>query len=106
MGKRYLYNSQNVTNEFINKIESYLANKEYYGVSQNPNTRDYILVLLKYLYNSQNINDTLLSKVAASIMESYGISQNPNTKDFILTRLKYIKIESSSTVEITDFKIL
>ncbi|CAB4473454.1 unnamed protein product [Rhizophagus irregularis] len=91
---RYLYNSQNVTNEFINKVESYLTDEKYYGV------------LLKYLYNSQNINDTLLSKVAASIMESYGISQNPNTKEFILTRLKHIQIECSSTVEITDFKIL
>ncbi|CAB4440494.1 unnamed protein product [Rhizophagus irregularis] len=49
---RYLYNSQNVTNEFINKIESYLANKEYYGVSQNPNTRDYILVFNKKYYDN------------------------------------------------------
>uniref|UniRef100_U9SL83 Protein kinase domain-containing protein n=1 Tax=Rhizophagus irregularis (strain DAOM 181602 / DAOM 197198 / MUCL 43194) TaxID=747089 RepID=U9SL83_RHIID len=41
---RYLYNSQNVTNEFIDKVESYLTDEKYYGVSQNSNTRDYILV--------------------------------------------------------------
>ncbi|CAB5384826.1 unnamed protein product [Rhizophagus irregularis] len=89
MGKRYLYNSQNVTNEFINKVESYLTDEKYYGVSQNPNTRDYILVFNNEYFDNycgkcENINDTLLSKVAASIMESYGISQNPNTKEFIL----------------------
>ncbi|CAB4440472.1 unnamed protein product [Rhizophagus irregularis] len=48
---RYLYNSQNVTNEFINKVESYLTNENYYGVSQNPNTGDYILVFNNNYFN-------------------------------------------------------
>ncbi|GES95347.1 kinase-like domain-containing protein [Rhizophagus clarus] len=42
-----LYNSQNVNNSFLNQI-TYSAN-ESYGLSQNPNTKDFILVLqLKY----------------------------------------------------------
>ncbi|CAB4440492.1 unnamed protein product [Rhizophagus irregularis] len=41
---KYFSYSQNVTDEFINKIESYLTNNMDYGVSQNPDTRDYILV--------------------------------------------------------------
>ncbi|PKK80506.1 hypothetical protein RhiirC2_33728 [Rhizophagus irregularis] len=48
---KYLSYSQNVTDEFINKIESYLTNKMDYGVSQNPDTRDYILV-----FNSEYID--------------------------------------------------
>ncbi|CAB5379103.1 unnamed protein product [Rhizophagus irregularis] len=40
-----LYYSENITNEFIKKIESYLLNYDGdYGISQNPVTKDYILV--------------------------------------------------------------
>ncbi|CAB4440474.1 unnamed protein product [Rhizophagus irregularis] len=43
---RFLSNSENITDEFINKIKSYLLNNSYsnYGISQNPDTRNYILV--------------------------------------------------------------
>ncbi|CAB5352734.1 unnamed protein product [Rhizophagus irregularis] len=46
---RYLHNSRDTTDEVINKIESYLINGyiEYYGMSQNPDTKDYILVFSK-----------------------------------------------------------
>uniref|UniRef100_U9U0N3 Protein kinase domain-containing protein n=1 Tax=Rhizophagus irregularis (strain DAOM 181602 / DAOM 197198 / MUCL 43194) TaxID=747089 RepID=U9U0N3_RHIID len=50
---RYLHNPQDLTDEFINKIESYsLYETEYstehcYGITQNPDTRDYILTFSK-----------------------------------------------------------
>ncbi|GBC13735.2 kinase-like domain-containing protein [Rhizophagus irregularis DAOM 181602=DAOM 197198] len=46
---RFLYDSENITNEFINEVKSYflLDNKEDYGISQNPVTRDYILIFGK-----------------------------------------------------------
>ncbi|GES95348.1 kinase-like domain-containing protein [Rhizophagus clarus] len=54
---RFLYDTQNITDE-LNKIESYLLNKkwynikyEWYGISQNPNTKVYILAFSNaYLY--------------------------------------------------------
>ncbi|UZO08933.1 uncharacterized protein OCT59_029176 [Rhizophagus irregularis] len=41
---KYLYNSQEITDEFSNEVESYLKNKEIFGISQNPDTKVYILV--------------------------------------------------------------
>ncbi|GES95362.1 kinase-like domain-containing protein [Rhizophagus clarus] len=109
------YLSQDDTNEFINEDESSLTNEIGFGISQNPDTNDYILVfkndyfdmrcekcdnkyenrrhkwfLLKYLSNSQNINKKFLSEIIYLIEKSYGISQDPNTKDYILIlQLKY-----------------
>ncbi|GBB83197.1 hypothetical protein RclHR1_00100001 [Rhizophagus clarus] len=41
-----LNNSQNKINEFLNKAKSYLIDDNYiYGISQNPDTKDYIMVL-------------------------------------------------------------
>ncbi|GBC01078.1 hypothetical protein RclHR1_04060006 [Rhizophagus clarus] len=44
---KYLNNSQNRINEFLNKAESYSIKDNYmlYGISQNPDTKDYIMVL-------------------------------------------------------------
>ncbi|GBC05421.1 hypothetical protein RclHR1_06210006 [Rhizophagus clarus] len=53
---KHLVNSQNVTNEFLNEVKAYSINKfnnldntgeilKIYGISQNPNTKDYIMVL-------------------------------------------------------------
>ncbi|GBC19318.2 hypothetical protein GLOIN_2v275216 [Rhizophagus irregularis DAOM 181602=DAOM 197198] len=42
---KYLHNSQDVTDEFLNEIESYLAIKLIFGISQNPVTKVYNLVL-------------------------------------------------------------
>ncbi|GBB90172.1 hypothetical protein RclHR1_17040003 [Rhizophagus clarus] len=41
-----LNNSQNKINEFLNKAENYSIENNYiYGISQNPDTKDYIMVL-------------------------------------------------------------
>ncbi|CAB4441589.1 unnamed protein product [Rhizophagus irregularis] len=46
-----LYNSQNIINEFLNEIKEYSIDKhgsnilKIYGLSQNPNTKEYIIVL-------------------------------------------------------------
>ncbi|GBB83206.1 hypothetical protein RclHR1_00100010 [Rhizophagus clarus] len=52
---KFLNNSQNITNVFLSEIKSYyLINHDYYnipilyGISQNPNTKDYILVFQYY----------------------------------------------------------
>ncbi|EXX62249.1 Rad53p [Rhizophagus irregularis DAOM 197198w] len=47
---KYLYNSKNNINEFLDKVRTHLANIynrniQVYGVSQNPNTNDYIIIL-------------------------------------------------------------
>ncbi|UZO05218.1 uncharacterized protein OCT59_025578 [Rhizophagus irregularis] len=44
-----LYNSQNITNEFLNEVNAYSINfndgiLKIYGISQNPDTNDYIIV--------------------------------------------------------------
>ncbi|UZO11066.1 uncharacterized protein OCT59_002640 [Rhizophagus irregularis] len=85
---KYLYSSQNINNEFLNKIMYLMENS--YGISQNPNTDNYILVY-KCLHNSQNFIDEFINEVKAypkqkidNILKIYGISQNPNTKDYIM----------------------
>ncbi|GBC01702.1 hypothetical protein RclHR1_00430019 [Rhizophagus clarus] len=51
---KYLHNSQNITNEFLNEAKSYSIKEcsdnilPIYGISQNPDTRNYIIVL-KYI---------------------------------------------------------
>ncbi|GES95328.1 kinase-like domain-containing protein [Rhizophagus clarus] len=73
VGLRYLHNLQDITNEFLDEVESFLTKKQVFGISQNPDTKVYILKMI--------IN---------SIKEGYGISQYSNTKDFILVlQLKY-----------------
>uniref|UniRef100_U9TLT7 Protein kinase domain-containing protein n=1 Tax=Rhizophagus irregularis (strain DAOM 181602 / DAOM 197198 / MUCL 43194) TaxID=747089 RepID=U9TLT7_RHIID len=48
---KFFYNSQNVSIEFLNKMKSHLTEGIIsYGISQNPNTKDYILVFCeKYI---------------------------------------------------------
>ncbi|POG67725.1 hypothetical protein GLOIN_2v275216 [Rhizophagus irregularis DAOM 181602=DAOM 197198] len=41
---KYLYNSQEITADFSNEVESYLENKVIFGISQNPDTEVYLLV--------------------------------------------------------------
>ncbi|CAB5336761.1 unnamed protein product [Rhizophagus irregularis] len=41
---KYLYNSQNINHAFLNEI--LYSIEESYGVSQNPNTRDFVLVFI------------------------------------------------------------
>ncbi|GBB94225.1 hypothetical protein RclHR1_23130002 [Rhizophagus clarus] len=54
---RYLYNLQNVTDEFINKAETLLDYSYYktygcYGISQNSDTKNYVL-----LFNNEYFNE-------------------------------------------------
>ncbi|GBC02684.1 hypothetical protein RclHR1_04750012 [Rhizophagus clarus] len=47
---KYLHNSQNFINEFLNEVKTYLTYEnnnilDVYGISQNPETKDYIIVL-------------------------------------------------------------
>ncbi|GBC02011.1 hypothetical protein RclHR1_04410004 [Rhizophagus clarus] len=44
---KYLYNSQNISDKLLNEVELYSDNNnlKIYGISQNPNTSDYIIVL-------------------------------------------------------------
>ncbi|GET03172.1 kinase-like domain-containing protein [Rhizophagus clarus] len=48
---KYLYYFQSITDEFINKVKSYLTNEIYYGVSQNPDTKVYVLVFENDYFN-------------------------------------------------------
>ncbi|GBB87752.1 hypothetical protein RclHR1_14240001 [Rhizophagus clarus] len=49
---RFLYDSGNITDEFIDKVKSHLLYKGNYGISQNPDTKDYILVFSKEEFES------------------------------------------------------
>ncbi|UZO16691.1 uncharacterized protein OCT59_008071 [Rhizophagus irregularis] len=47
---KYLHNSQNITNEFLNEVKKYSINRpsdilNIYGISQNSDTKNFILVL-------------------------------------------------------------
>ncbi|CAB5367079.1 unnamed protein product [Rhizophagus irregularis] len=47
---RYLHNSQSITDKFLNEVKEYSINKgsnilNIYGISQNPDTKEYIMVL-------------------------------------------------------------
>ncbi|PKY23426.1 hypothetical protein RhiirB3_437633 [Rhizophagus irregularis] len=47
---KYLYNSQNITSEFLYEVKAYSINNsgkilKVYGISQDPNTKDFIMVL-------------------------------------------------------------
>ncbi|CAB4441804.1 unnamed protein product [Rhizophagus irregularis] len=53
---KYLHNSQDVTDEFLNEIEKYLANKLVFGISQNPVTKVYNLVLNGRFFDIYCIN--------------------------------------------------
>ncbi|CAB5379074.1 unnamed protein product [Rhizophagus irregularis] len=56
---KYLCSSQNINNEFLNKIMYLMENS--YGISQNPNTNKYILVY-KVGYNCENCGEKYNNK--------------------------------------------
>ncbi|GBC22728.2 kinase-like domain-containing protein [Rhizophagus irregularis DAOM 181602=DAOM 197198] len=103
----YLNNSQNITDKLLNEIVEYYDKFKIYGITQNPITQDYIIVLdeNQYLkifcdkcanryvnmeykwFNSQHITSKLLKEIMEyydKLLTIYGITQNPNTKDYIL----------------------
>ncbi|CAB5389619.1 unnamed protein product [Rhizophagus irregularis] len=41
---KYLYNSQEITDEFLNEVELYLEKRVIFGISQNPDKEVYLLV--------------------------------------------------------------
>ncbi|GBB84731.1 hypothetical protein RclHR1_01130026, partial [Rhizophagus clarus] len=47
VGLKHLYNSHNMANKFLHEVEMYLTNTDCkaYGISQNPDTKDYIIVI-------------------------------------------------------------
>ncbi|EXX56655.1 Frk1p [Rhizophagus irregularis DAOM 197198w] len=53
---KYLYNSQNITNVFINKIKAYPV----YGISQHPETKDYVIV---FQYSEEKCTITMDKKI-------------------------------------------
>ncbi|UZO14441.1 uncharacterized protein OCT59_005898 [Rhizophagus irregularis] len=132
-----LYNSQSITNEFLNEVNSYTIKThekdifKIYGITQNPETKDYIIqigkddsttllysaiwmdgpleykhdtrkpwkrvpnekVVLKWLCNSQSIVNEFLNEAKLhidrynmmnDIPKIYGITQNPDTNDYIM----------------------
>ncbi|GBC05630.1 hypothetical protein RclHR1_06320008 [Rhizophagus clarus] len=56
-----LYNSQYISDEFLNKVKSYLTEEISYGMSQNPITKDYILVFHEKIFENsfEYLNDYL-----------------------------------------------
>ncbi|GBC08412.1 hypothetical protein RclHR1_00810004 [Rhizophagus clarus] len=63
---RFLYDFKDVNDEFLNKVESYLLyGTKNYGISQNPDTRVYILVFnnkLLYKMCGCNIIDNIIQE--------------------------------------------
>ncbi|EXX66299.1 hypothetical protein RirG_125150 [Rhizophagus irregularis DAOM 197198w] len=47
---KYLVDSQNISDEFLNEIIIYYNKVKLYGISQIPNTKDYIIVFDEYKY--------------------------------------------------------
>ncbi|CAB4480346.1 unnamed protein product [Rhizophagus irregularis] len=99
---KLLHDSQYKTNEFLNEVKTYSveghANDDIpkiYGISQHPDTKDYIMVLqdgycekcgeqYKYIKDKwYEINKYSISSYD-SVLQIYGISQNPDTKDYTL----------------------
>ncbi|RGB39892.1 kinase-like domain-containing protein [Rhizophagus diaphanus] len=69
---KYLYGSQYITDEFLNKVKSYLMEDISYGISQNSNTKDYILVFHeKKFENSFEYLNNYLEKCSAEHSEKY-----------------------------------
>ncbi|UZO07212.1 uncharacterized protein OCT59_027505 [Rhizophagus irregularis] len=106
---KFSYDSENITDEFINKVESFLLAGQCYGISKTPGKfglttaiwkngplsydaqhnknwdSTYKKVSLRYLHNSQEVTDEFINKIKSYLTDTYyGISQNPDTKDYIL----------------------
>ncbi|PKK57752.1 hypothetical protein RhiirC2_797482 [Rhizophagus irregularis] len=47
---KFSYDSENITDEFINKVESFLLAGQCYGISKTPGTTDYIFVFPDYYF--------------------------------------------------------
>ncbi|GBB84827.1 hypothetical protein RclHR1_01140016 [Rhizophagus clarus] len=98
---KFLYNSHNMINEFLNKAKSYLKNEndlnlKLYGISQNPDTKDYIMVLQhEYSEKYENIEDEWCKLYKLNYFEANFTTYNSGNEtidDFIQKmQLKIIK---------------
>ncbi|CAB5388893.1 unnamed protein product [Rhizophagus irregularis] len=71
------YNSQNITNEFLNEVKSYSIklNNKLTSTGSNMNTMD-----ISFSYSTKSTSHDSIN----ILPNIYGISQNPNTKDYII----------------------
>ncbi|CAB4433765.1 unnamed protein product [Rhizophagus irregularis] len=111
---KYLYNSQDLNNEFINEVKSYsievnLYNDilNIYGISQNQNTKDYIIVLDNaYCENCGEVYTDIEKKWCKTCQLnnfkkkfSYGISENETIDNFIQEMQLKVSSPSNMIVE-------
>ncbi|EXX61402.1 Ssk22p [Rhizophagus irregularis DAOM 197198w] len=88
-----LYNSQNITNEFLNEVNSYPINYEIsiinniptiYGITQNPETKDYILVFKDgYCEYCGKIYTNIDKEICICYMKNDWASGNEQIDEFI-----------------------
>ncbi|GET51455.1 kinase-like domain-containing protein [Rhizophagus irregularis DAOM 181602=DAOM 197198] len=122
---KYLHSSQNsieiLTNEVKKQLTSIFGRQitKIYGISQNPDTSDYILyqhytrdssieVSLRCLHNSENSIDFLINEAKKYLPKKgvlFGISQNPDTNDYILVQNNFMNLANfiSGNEKIDDF---
>ncbi|GET65190.1 kinase-like domain-containing protein [Rhizophagus irregularis DAOM 181602=DAOM 197198] len=90
-----LCDSQNIINNFLNKIIVYRSdeNFEIYGISQNPDTKDYVLVSQDGYCEESLWNDGPLEyesnkkkwvKIYNNYFKIHGITQKPDSKDYVM----------------------
>ncbi|CAB5376958.1 unnamed protein product [Rhizophagus irregularis] len=85
-----VHNSQNITSEFLNEIKKYSLNEDdyilkIYGISQNPNTKDYIIVL-QYAKGLKKIHKNKI------------VHHNFHTGNILLSFIDYCSIESENHI--------
>ncbi|CAB4493138.1 unnamed protein product [Rhizophagus irregularis] len=105
-----MHNSQNITNELLNKGRN-SNTLPIYGISQNPDTRDYIIVIQDEYCEKCDITEFLSEDNEYSMLDRidniYGLSQNPDTKDYIMILKdeyceKCVTLKSFNSQNITD----
>ncbi|RIA86748.1 hypothetical protein C1645_828817 [Glomus cerebriforme] len=96
---KYLDNSQNVINGFLNKIfcgpdyawaEVYYANSKPYGISQTPNTNDYIIIFNKEKFFEENCENCGKDDITTARWKDGPLYWNKNEKKY--TRNSCIKV--------------
>ncbi|EXX60572.1 Mkk2p [Rhizophagus irregularis DAOM 197198w] len=114
-----VHNSQNITSEFLNEIKKYSLNEDdyilkIYGISQNPNTKDYIIVL-KYAkggsFNNYINNDIInwfwseklkalkhIIKGLKKFHKNKIVHHNFHTGNILLSFIDYYSIESENYI--------
>ncbi|GET64788.1 kinase-like domain-containing protein [Rhizophagus irregularis DAOM 181602=DAOM 197198] len=93
-----LDNPNDITSEFKNKIT---IHDRVYGITQDPETKNYMLVLstLKSLDNSKNVTLEFMNEITwhykvndllHAVIKFYGITQDPITKNYMMV-LNYVE---------------